>query len=73
MATEEPFFGLATFKVAPRPPSQKRNPHYEKATNRPFKDFYQIVYFSRPVEIPQLRTQTLSRGAAGLILATQPT
>lgn len=27
----------------------------------------------KPVEMPQLRTQTLSRGAAGLILAKQPT
>lgn len=26
-----------------------------------------------PVEIPQLRAQTLSRGAKGLILARQPT
>lgn len=26
-----------------------------------------------PVEIPQLRTQTLSKGAEGLILATHPT
>ena len=26
-----------------------------------------------PVEMPQLRTQTLSRGASGLILARQPT
>lgn len=29
--------------------------------------------FIKPVDIPQLSTQTLSRGAAGLILATQPT
>lgn len=28
---------------------------------------------SQPVEIPQLKTHTLSRGAAGLILATHPT
>lgn len=30
-------------------------------------------FFYKPVDIPQLSTQTLSRGAAGLILATDPT
>jgi hypothetical protein len=34
MATDEPFFGFATFKVAPRPTGKKKtNLYYMKATN----------------------------------------
>nr|GMD88686.1 Uncharacterised protein [Ipomoea batatas]GMD91122.1 Uncharacterised protein [Ipomoea batatas] len=42
------------------------------ATVEPFAGLATFTVAPNPVDIPQLRTQTLSSGASGLILATQP-
>jgi hypothetical protein len=37
MATEEPFFGFATFKVAPRPTSQKKKSPLQESNKSPIQ------------------------------------
>lgn len=61
---------FATFKLAPRP--SKLETCYIATTYTSSIDLRKGS-FCKPVEMPQLSTQTSSRGAAGLILTTQPT
>lgn len=71
MATEEPFFGLATLRVAPNP----SNGEWNLSSIRSYKMKYLTDWWGKkflPVEMPQLRIHTLSRGANGLSLARQP-
>lgn len=74
-ATVEPLGGFATLRVAPSPTEEKTNKKF-KLESIILQVINRILIIgldvSVPVDIPQLRTQTLSREAKGLILATQP-
>lgn len=76
IATEEPFLGFATLKIAPNPEIVKVVSFmWSLDINFIFNtEILEITQCNRkqPVEMPQLRMHTLSRGANGLIFATQP-
>nr|GMD88676.1 Uncharacterised protein [Ipomoea batatas]GME04728.1 Uncharacterised protein [Ipomoea batatas] len=59
--------------LAPRLTARPTAPNPKTATVEPGFGLATFNVAPRPVEIPQLRTQTLSRGACGLILAIEPT
>jgi hypothetical protein len=53
MAIEEPFFGFATFKVAPRPTSQKEKSPLRESNKSPIQRF-----LSNRVFLPTCRDST---------------
>jgi hypothetical protein len=72
IATVEPFGGFAKLIDAPRPTERMATQHL-KIRSSHNKHTTKKIQVNLPVETPQLRTQTLSRGASGLIFTTQPT